>query len=75
MINDVFCNTRGDFSAAPEMRNDWKTSSSFKKHILLLYRYDSMFIKDLVMWRHYNVILENSDTTILLQYVRFCIID
>jgi hypothetical protein len=20
-----------------------------------------MFIKDLVMWRHYNVILENSD--------------
>ena len=24
---------------------------------------DSMFIKDLVMWRHYNVILENSDIT------------
>jgi hypothetical protein len=22
-----------------------------------------MFIKDLVMWRHYNVILENSDIT------------
>jgi hypothetical protein len=46
-----------------------------KKHLLLLYRYDSMFIEDLVMWRHYSVILENSDITILLQYVRFCIID
>jgi hypothetical protein len=22
-----------------------------------------MFIKDLVMWRHYNVIIENSDIT------------
>ena len=22
-----------------------------------------MFIKDLVMWRHYNIILENSDVT------------
>ena len=22
-----------------------------------------MFIKDLIMWRHYNVILENSDIT------------
>ena len=22
-----------------------------------------MFIKDLVMWRHYNIILENSDNT------------
>ena len=25
--------------------------------------YDSMFIKDLVMWRHYNVILENNNIT------------
>jgi hypothetical protein len=34
---------------------------SFKIHLYLFYRYDSMFIKDLVMWRHYDVILENRD--------------
>ena len=45
------------------MRDDWETSSSFKKHLQLFYRYDSMFIKDLVMWCHYNVILENRDIT------------
>jgi len=40
-----------------------EASSSFKKHLELFYRYDSMFIKDLVMRRHTNVILENSDIT------------
>jgi hypothetical protein len=35
----------------------------WKKHLWLFHRYDSMFIKDLVMWRHYNVIFENSDIT------------
>jgi hypothetical protein len=39
------------------MRDDWEKSSRLKEN------YDSMFIKDLVMWRHYNVILENSDIT------------
>ena len=34
-----------------------------KNHLLLFYSYDSMLIKNLVMWRHYNVILENSDIT------------
>jgi len=65
----MFFKTRGRFSvishrrAKSEMRDDWETSSSFRKHLQLFYRYDSMFIKDLVMWRHYYVILENSDIT------------
>jgi hypothetical protein len=59
-------NVRGtERGRSPEMRDDRETSSSFKiNHLWLFYRYDSMFIKDLVMWRHYNVILENSDITI-----------
>ena len=69
MINDVFKNEMtflSHFSSkveAPEMRDDWETSSSFKKHLELFYRYDGMFIKNLVMGRHNNVILENSDIT------------
>jgi hypothetical protein len=64
-----YLKTRGHFSVIsakgenPEMRDDWEMSSSFRKHRKLFYRYASMFIKDLVMWRHYNVILENSDIT------------
>ena len=34
-----------------------------RKRFKIFYRYDSMFIKDLVIWRHYNVILEKSDIT------------
>ena len=34
----------------------------FLNTINILYR-SSLIIKDLVMWRHYNVILENSDNT------------
>ena len=45
------------------MRDDWEMSSSVNTNLLLLYRYDSLLIKDFVMWRHYNVNFENSDIT------------
>ena len=58
MINDVFLK-REDVSLSSLSKCEALRWEMTEKRS----RYDSMFTKDLVLWRHYNIILENIDNT------------
>ena len=64
MINDVFF--KGGNVSKSSLIGRAKSQSSLIEGRNMRWDYDSMFIKDLVMWRHYHVILENSDITMRL---------
>jgi hypothetical protein len=70
----MYFKTRWRFSVISNRRVKplrWKMTEKRPRVLKNIFNYfiamsDSMFIKDLVMWRHYNVILENSDITMCI---------